>query len=348
MISANSGFLWPIVIFAPDQDAMNIRVREAQYGPEQSLRYLNGASEHTIPRKQFTQQVSGLIKRVIARLEEVGLKNTDLAQLWALIQADCNNPEALQIRQLEARLGFDPEECPQAMIEQAIALEQRLGSHAFTELTGAYAGENGTRIDSISALADAKGIQGNPDNIPDLMLETGRNAPWQPAVSAARELREKIGQPKGVLADKELYHLLGVSGAALKKWQPEERAKASLAGRMNGGKMKFIPRRSYPRSRRFELARFVGDYALQRTENAQPWLVTADLSTARQKFQRAFAAEFLCPIDALVEFLDGDFSSSAVEEAADHFMVSETTVNSLLMNNGYFSSAAPEIGFGAG
>jgi len=67
------------------------------------------------------------------------------------------------------------------------------------------------------------------------------------------------------------------------------------------------------------------------------WLVTADLATTRQKFQRAFAAEFLCPISSLVEFADGDFSESAIEDAANEFAVSERTVEASLMNNGYFS-----------
>ena len=61
--------------------------------------------------------------------------------------------------------------------------------------------------------------------------------------------------------------------------------------------------------------------------------VESDLATATQKRQRAFAAELLCPIDALVEFLDGDYSESAQEDAADHFEVSETTIAALLANN---------------
>jgi hypothetical protein len=47
--------------------------------------------------------------------------------------------------------------------------------------------------------------------------------------------------------------------------------------------------------------------------------VSADLATARQKFQRAFAAEFLCPINSLVEYLSEDFSDTALEDAALRF-----------------------------
>jgi Zn-dependent peptidase ImmA (M78 family) len=72
-------------------------------------------------------------------------------------------------------------------------------------------------------------------------------------------------------------------------------------------------------------------------------LASTDLSTARQKYQRAFAAELLCPVDAVVNFLDGDLSESALDEAAEYFEVGEITVRSLLSNNGYLPSAEPRI-----
>lgn len=353
--SANEGFVWPTVRFAPDQDEVHIWARASQSPQQISLRYLNGLEQpHAVPRQQFAKAVSDLIERVILRLENIGLHNTDLVQLWEIVQSDQKDPQTHQKRLIEAKLGFDPEECPEDMIRQAIALEKMLGVNSFSEIAGAYAGENGGRTDSISALADSRGVKGDPDNIPDLKLKTDAHAPWQSAVAAAKELRKKIGRPKGKLADAQLYDLLGLSASAIEKWQPVGRAKASLAGRTNGRVMKFIPRRSYPTSRRFELARFVGDYlrmredmALLKKTDTQPWLVTADVSTVRQKFQRAFAAEFLCPIEDLKEFLGDDFSISAVEDAADEFQISEVAVNSLLMNNGfvhndYFSGSVSE------
>ena len=48
---------------------------------------------------------------------------------------------------------------------------------------------------------------------------------------------------------------------------------------------------------------------------------------------RAFAAEFLCPIDALRQLLNGDFSPESIEEAGEHFGVSELAVKSVLANH---------------
>ncbi len=68
------------------------------------------------------------------------------------------------------------------------------------------------------------------------------------------------------------------------------------------------------------------------------WLPVTDAKTARQKMQRAFAIEFLCPIQSLTAFLGDDFSSDATEEAAEHFGVSHTAVETHLVNNGLLSS----------
>ena len=220
-------------------------------------------------------------------------------------------------------------------------LEKKIGTDSFSELAGAYAGNIGNRVDAMSALAASNGIAGKPD-IPRIDLEKPEREPWKLAVSAAHELRRQIGEPGGALSTDVLCDLLGLSKQDVENWTPSGQAKASVAGGTDKKTVKFIPRKTHPISRRFELARFIGDYTRVMKLDPKAWLVTADLSTTRQKFQRAFAAEFLCPISSLVEFLDGDLSESAVEDAANHFDVSERTVESLLMNNEYFSRTAPE------
>ncbi len=117
----------------------------------------------------------------------------------------------------------------------------------------------------------------------------------------------------------------------------------AIASPSNGGKYTFKPRKKHPVAQRFEFARFIGDL-LTKHESTE-WLASTDLVTSRQKFQRAFAAEFLCPIDSLVDYLDDDFSDSAIEDAASQFNVSERTVNSLLASNGYIEQTSPQDDF---
>jgi Zn-dependent peptidase ImmA (M78 family) len=63
------------------------------------------------------------------------------------------------------------------------------------------------------------------------------------------------------------------------------------------------------------------------------WLPATDARTARQQKQRAFAAEFLCPIHAVESFLNEDYSQEAIERAAEHFGVSPLAMRSHLANN---------------
>ncbi len=58
-----------------------------------------------------------------------------------------------------------------------------------------------------------------------------------------------------------------------------------------------------------------------------------DAGTSRQKLQRAFAAEFLCPIDSLRSYLGDEFRQEAFEDAAEHFGISEKAVTSHLANH---------------
>ncbi|MCP4402969.1 MAG: hypothetical protein GY801_37405 [bacterium] len=156
--------------------------------------------------------------------------------------------------------------------------------------------------------------------------------PWQRAVVAAGALRQALGNTHDVIDNSNLCELLGLNVSDVEQWSPDKRNDAAIAVPVSGNQFKFIPRKRHPIAKRFELARFVGDYMLTGSTTWE-WLTSTDLSTSRQKYQRAFVAEFLCPIAALQEFLQDDFSESAIEDATEHFQVSETTVKSLLVNN---------------
>jgi Zn-dependent peptidase ImmA (M78 family) len=69
------------------------------------------------------------------------------------------------------------------------------------------------------------------------------------------------------------------------------------------------------------------------------WLPTTDAKTVRQKIQRAFAAEFLCPIASLKYWLQGDYSLESIEDAGAYFDVSPLAIRSHLANHGLIHPA---------
>ncbi len=79
------------------------------------------------------------------------------------------------------------------------------------------------------------------------------------------------------------------------------------------------------------MARLLGD-RLVNAKMSQLFLATRSY-TFRQKMQRSFAAELLCPFEAVDEMLSGDYSEENQQDAAEHFQVSELTIRTSLVNH---------------
>ena len=328
--AAHHGYVWPRILFVPDGESMNLWY-EPISTPGQSVNY---TSVPDVPRSislaEFQHKTDAFIDEVISRLHATGQSQTELDSLWTLIKEDRNNPECTGIRKLEAQMGFDPEECPQSIIEEALRLQKSTGQAAMSELAPVF-GEN---VRKISSLGEASGLQGRPQEYFCDRASFRLGQPWEQGMAAAKLLRKKMGLGHERVQDKILLELLGVTESQLSRWSPSENISVAVAKPGPSGSWDMIFRKRHPLSQRFEWARFLGDI-LSRPIPEEGWLVSSDLTTARQKRQRSFAAEFLCPIDALVAFLDEDYSESAQESAAENFQVSEKTVETLLTNHGY-------------
>ncbi|WAC72675.1 hypothetical protein OU995_24595 [Roseateles sp. SL47] len=336
--AANHGFVWPRVIFIPDGEAVQVWAG-ASMVPDQSVQYLQTLDvAKLIPLHNFQQSIQRFVQSVLARLDAKQLSETNLSKLWAALQEDQADPHAFRLRKLEAELGFDPEECPEDQLNAAMQWEARVGPLALSELAPAIASSGASPdLSILGQLANAEGIVGTPDVKPDSIQHLDDGAPWEQAVHDAQALRRRIGNVSDPMTSKCLHGLLGLSSDALANWSvPASRPPVAVAVPTVGDALKFVPRRRSPIGQRFELARFLGEYLRVSSDESQ-WLASSDLKTSRQKYQRAFAAELLCPIDSLTSFLNGDLSSDAIEEAAHHFEVSEQAVTSLLLNNGYLS-----------
>lgn len=348
MGAANHGFVWPQVVFASDGEAIHIWAVPSRPGSRQSVRYLAGLPiPRTVTLSDFQMAADEFVNGVLNRLHAMDYPATDLKKLWGLVQEDRAAPEIARERRIEAQMGYDPQECPKLIMDEALKLESHMGAPALSELTPIFGRrDSGAALGEISKLAAAEGLHGIPDAAVSAVREAQTaGLPWQRAVEAARSLRRHLHIGETPIDDATLYGLLGLRVQAVKEWMSPTRHKVGLAVPTPNGNLKFVPRKPHPIAKRFEFSRFLGDYVNVGDESASiRWLASTDLATSRQKYQRAFAAEFLCPIKSLANFLNGDFSESAIEEAASHFEVSERTVESLLSNNGYIAPRTFDIG----
>lgn len=342
LTAANQGFIWPRVILASDTELMQIWSTASNAIEQQSVRYINSLDRpFPVDLLEFEQTAKAFIESVLSRLDATGITNTPLANLWQEVQEELADPYASQYRCCEAELGFDPDECPENLVKDALKLVEQMGGKTFSEVAPAYSKdllEARPLSAEINELIQESGFDGKPEvSVDHSTSPEFSKAPWQKANEVAYRLRDVIDIEEDPVTDDQLYDLLGLHKAEYEAFDPPPQRRVSIAVPSEQIGFKFHTRKRHPIAKRFELARFIGDYLLY-GNHGESWLANTDLRTSRQKYQRAFAAEFLCPLSSLRAYLDNDYSESAMEDAAEHFKVSSQTVESMLTNNGLICS----------
>lgn len=332
MPGAGYGYLWPLVTFESDGMEIDVTCRPSSPLSAEPVRYLADFRE-TIPASPFEQTLDGFVNLVLARLDALGIDKTHLHDLWGEVREERADPVLAHSRSLEARLGFDPGEAPEILIERLDTLCRTAGTEAVDELAPVCAGPRHAEIlDQIERFSALPGVTADI-SVPESLRvqEVASHTPWEKGQSLARMAREYLGLDHQPISDKQLANALGI---------PELPTPGDIASRpplglairsSQTGRMKLLFRKRNLPALRFEAARFLSEQIS--APQQESWLPATDTSTARQKAQRAFAAEFLCPIDALRQFLNGDFSPESMEEAGEHFGVSDLAVKSVLANH---------------
>lgn len=336
MPSAGHGYLWPLLTFASDGEMIEVNCRPSNPLNAEPIHYV--ADFRTLVEAQnFERAVTDFIDLVVARLDAVGVPRTELQSLWEDIRSERNDPQQTVGRILEARLGYEPDDAPDGLILRLLALSENAGSSTAQELAPVCAGRHGAEIlERIEGLAQSEGAQArfHLPNVSQFPTEDG--TPWQRGRQLARDVRTLLGLGSAPLSDADLANLLQITGDVFQRGSltaPSEPVGLGVrSGRNGDGDVKLIFRKRNRPGRRFEAARFMADQLS--TPAQERWLAITDTATARQKLQRAFAAEFLSPIASLDEYLEQDYSPEAVEAAGEHFGVSELAIKSHLANNG--------------
>jgi hypothetical protein len=337
--AAGGGYVWPDAIFASDGDYVEIassdKIKDAVFEP---IRYINHVSGR-ITATEFEQRVDGFIQGVLSRLESLGLKEEGLPGLWAEVLAERSEPKATERRKLEAMAGFDPDGAPDELLAQLFRNQDILGKYAIEEVT---AEARHATADVLKPIREIGGSNGAPQTggfrvaIPDLKVsQSGSDVddqPWQRAAKLARLARRQWGFGNGPIKNKALAELLGVASKTLTDTSvvPTKIPFALRSG--NKRTLDIFFNKPLSTTRRFTISRIIGDH-LNFTD--REWLLPATYAkTSRQKFQRAFAQEFLCPIDALLDRIQSEEpNEDAISDAATHFHVSPLMVRTTLVNH---------------
>lgn len=330
LASAGGGFVWPPLSLHCDGEAVQVVMRPSSTSALVSLRYLSELNER-IPVAEYEMAIAAFLALVCERLADRGLVASELVRLWSEVASERADATTTDYRRFEAELGFDPDEAPPDTVERLLALRDIAGPAAAHEIASALAdGLGHPQADRLVSGALEQGFRGSV-SCPRVMAAAPSALPWERGYEAARRLRRMLGMGSGRVSDAALAELFELPPAILDpRTSPGTSLPVSLAiGR--GPDVHLFLRKRNLESRRFECARLLGDYAVGPDDN---WRPATDTGTSRQKVQRAFAAEFLCPIDGLRDLLQGDVSEDGILHAAREFTVSPLVVTQNLENAG--------------
>lgn len=332
MSAIGAGYIWPNITIFSDRERTVLVAK-----PTQSQRYVpfrfTTDMPVVVPTLQFEAAAERYIGQIQSQLRAKSVPVTNLDTIWEEIQVERADPKMTARRRLEALLGFDPDEDSSSLVEQLIADASHLGQDAIQEIAADHQDHAVPSATELEGLAKKYGYQISPA---DMVSLTGFESPprnkiaaWRLGYMTAQELREQQRLGQNPLDNRRLAELYAVSEKVL---EPSENAYFSFSIDDETGKSgELVLRSKWETGRRFDLARLLGD---RLTNGLNERLLPATHTyTYRQKLQRAFAAELLCPFEALEEKLRGDYSSEAREDAAHYFKVSERTVTTMLVNH---------------
>jgi len=336
--AVGDGYLWPRLSVASDGETVQLTMRPTRLGQRQPVRYL-ASGDAFVSLAEFESAATNFVEIVIGRLDKLQIRDTDLEITWRELCAERANPQSTRHRRLEALLGCDPDEASSDALRAIDSLEPEAGVGATAELAAALVGTDIPEIVRRMSAASRNGVgcRAPADVLRAPDLDACRSAardssiiPWERGSDAARRFRSARGLGLDPIDSDQLADLIGLDSQALRDKSDLTWLPAGIAIRDESG-LKVLLRSRNRRSRRFELARLIGD--LVAVPDGEAWYPATDLKTARQKVQRAFATHLLCPVDGLRRYLGNDDSNDAKEAAADYFDVSDLMVDGQLKNN---------------
>jgi len=307
MTSVGSGYIWPNITIVSDGERVALVAKPTRPRPEEPLRYITDivvvvrAAEFEGAVDRFLDQVRGQL------LAESISDETNLDRIWQDVLAARADPADSERSRLEAMLGFDPDEGSEKTIEGLIRDAATLGADAMTEVAAAHSeGGDIVTADHLRDVATRSGYEATPGNMVRLAAVTqlppsGHALAWKRGAAAARALRSQQQLGAAPISNAGLAELAGVEARML-----ADRVAGpdfSFALDRTPQSSRIVLRSKWETGRRFELARLLGD-RVAGSSDGRLFLATPAY-TYRQKMQRSFAAELLCPFDAMEEACAG-------------------------------------------
>jgi len=317
--ATGGGYVWPPLMLASDGQNILLRCDAEETSEDASLtpiRYLN-SFDTAIKPDAFETAISSFVEHVLARLDSLGCRQTLLHELWSTVYKERKDRAQGSRRKLEALLGLDPDDNSD-LINKLLNWQTTVGEQALEEIAAASESRQiqaeldkaKTIASTVRTFVDIPGFETIKTDIRQQAVAVD-TVPWKFGQRIAYRVRDAWEMGTGPVHTKDIADRLQVSEENLERYHVEAPFAFGIKGRQED-KLKIILNRAHEHSRRFDLMRLIGDFLVVETNDH--WRPATRSLTARQKFQRAFAAEFLCPSLDLAKRYPGPYNVDQLDE----------------------------------
>jgi hypothetical protein len=305
LTSSGNGFIWPPLRFVPDGERVLVFLQPSTMRSPSTAQYIK-SGKASVDRGIFESGLNDFLAKTIDRLELMGHKQTELQNLWQEVQKERRDPDASLYRIIEASLGYNPDEGPDGIIGNLADKTETAGFQPILEIAAACSAE--TVEDPLAAVGGI--IDGNANGLPAIFdygsfpseeIIINKDKPWETGHAVAKHFRQHLNYGNSPIKNDQLASLFCL--------QPKVLAEGDISmGKMSLGvpdesrpdRLKLYFHQKHQTGRRFYLARILGEHLINLGQPSN-WLPATCGLTWRQKYQRAFASEFLCPFRVLEE-----------------------------------------------
>lgn len=336
------GIVMPDMEFLPLGEHVQI-VWSPRRNPFQHVEFLD-QGKTVVSRKELFQVFFEFVQSVCTRLDQEGVTGTWLQQGWDIVSTSIKDPEEADFCKVVAMLGKNPyaldqteEELvikiagmlPESLLEDCFLLSD--WPHVLKQAEDLQ-GDLGWIQNRSENWALLKQVRGTQYPVPS------QTVPWDQGYTLARHLRQALGIPEDVPPSsfETIAGWLDLPVDQLKRSMREQRygfpgMEALVADNKNGSPAFIVKHKTRPENQIFSLCRGLCEYLVH---PHTPRLISS-VNTEGQKRNRAFAAEFLAPADAIKKRLvSREVSQEDIDELACDMGVSPFVVHHQIMNHG--------------
>lgn len=334
--AAGQGYALPALRFLPEGNQIELRWSKSQ--PKFSrLTYL-ASGDHHLEKAVVRDALSSFVQAVVDRLVSAGLESHPLIDEWNALQRV--SPDEAAFANAAASLGFDPYDMSGEAERMVIFAHEQLPSDIFEEFLAVTRREElSDQIAWVRRAIDYLAAQGGGLRaLSDVRLDASkfmeRREPHLVGTSIARALRDELG-----INGRPVPELLGIAqlfgsceslqaaGIVIDP-QRSRQVQAIIEGIEAP---KFLLTNTRSDGQRFALARAIFDHLV----DPRRIDIVTDSFMLKDKASRAFAAEFLAPVDGIRHQLHGAsvLDEDAVADLADVFQVSSRVIEHQVANN---------------